>query len=160
MAATNPNIDWTVVQALYLQGVKLSTIADQTGANPVAIRSRARRLNWRSSALQVQSNIAQSARLALIQQSEATKRALGSVITKSAQVLERVQINSKGEACRINADMEPVVRNAKVVFGWRDEETKPIVNIGTLQSITLNTEPAPVPVQDQDQTKTIDLPKD
>jgi hypothetical protein len=146
--AERPAPDWLLAQTLFAQGMSPKVIASQVGASLEAVHKRAQRGQWSVLADKTRSVAVQCAEHAvetvLSGYSLDTRKALGRAITEHVAKIP----SAKGwkHANRIQQELEPLVRNAKTVFGWgNDDGSKASVRIGVLNMATVqalpNTEP-------------------
>jgi hypothetical protein len=146
--AERPAPDWLLAQTLFAQGLPHHAIAKRIGANPDAVRQRAVRGQWSQLRDAIEADsvrvVEKTIDHVLAGYSADTRKALGRSIVETAQSIPRPR--GFKHATRIQSELEPLVRNAKTVFGWgNDDGSKASVRIGVLNLATVqalpNTEP-------------------
>ena len=134
------SIDWPLIQQLYIQGATLHAISMQCGVKPGTIAARASRNGWRKVAT------AASEKMQLIQAREARQAEAESTnLDKASQdarkrvsrsILEALSVLPSPDdwktAAKQQTALEPLVRNAKTVFGWGDDAAPCSVRISLL----------------------------
>lgn len=122
--------DWEAIQTLYTQGRPAKELAAEFNVTIGAIQSRAARNNWRRLSSLARSSVEQSAKAAVDAVSQEVRTMLGLALRDHVGKVPM----AKGwkHAAKINSELEPLVRNAKAVFGWNDSTSSPLVRINIL----------------------------
>ena len=124
--------DWDLIQTLYAQGVGPKEISARTGVKADSISSRASRRNWQRLVTATKQVMQEPIREKpeIDEHSKRTRAALGKFVSRSAELVEQEIPRLTGKrAIRLNQDLEPLVRNAKQVFGWSENSNEPAVRI-------------------------------
>jgi len=162
-SSTPTSPDWTLIQSLYLAGKTPKEISLELGVKAQAVSVRASRYGWTASLAKAKQLVrvtkdedSDTQEVGLKSASESTRNSLARVLERSVERIEAMSIPNAKTALKVNAALEPLVRNAKTVFGWNDGEQQSIVRIGVMNtcvvaSPSLNN-PNPVP-----QEKVIDV---
>lgn len=148
-----------LVQTLYLQGHKPFQISAKTGIGQGTIKTWAHRHGWLRAVNKTKDIadstiapvLAESANQALAKASTRTRHRAAKAIEEALDVLPTVR--SWNQAAKVQSQLEPLVRNAKQVFGWSENSTEPAVRINLLASTAV------VQVQDKHSFPAPALPK-
>lgn len=128
--------DWLLAPVLYAQGIPAATIAARIGVSHDCLRQRALRQGWS----RLRDELAHSASLAtekaidtiLDGHSSDTRKALGKAMAQHVALMP--QATGWKQAVRLQEDLEPLVRNARVVFGWGEGDKQGVVQITNLSA--------------------------
>ena len=138
------NPDWELIRELYNSGIPLKAIETQTGVKVGTIAARASRARWREIAtkakqlVQFTEDCQESTPGAhLDSSSKRVRNALAVDLTRVVDLLEEKPAKSLASALKRQRQLEPAVRNAKVVFGWNEDSQSTLVNINLLAQATI-----------------------
>jgi len=131
--------DWDLIQTLYIQGLSPKRIMDRTGISQSTIQSRAKRYRWTALRAELASDLTRAATATLEDLSSRTKNKLGAVIERHTQLVPTATTWNKAK--EINNDIEPLIRSAKVVFGWGDNDDNAVVRIGIMAGTVIDNVP-------------------
>ena len=136
--------DWNLIREMYTQGLKCAEIEKQTGVKAGTIASRASRCKWTGVALQAKQAVQKlikgsegESASKLGDSSERTRSRLARLVERSAERIEEMTLKSPSHALKVNQELESVVRNAKTVFGWTENQQAPAIRIAVLAQVTL-----------------------
>lgn len=152
--------DWGLIQQLYIQGFTPKVIADKTGVKADTVSIRAHRGKWKELAARaieaVKGQVPQATEVqtatesALASSSERVRERLARLVERSVAKLEELDIRTPSHALAVNGELEPVMRNAKVLYGWGEALAQPAIRIQVVAQCRLASEPAGyVPSGDQ-----------
>jgi len=152
--------DWLLAQVLFAQGMPATAIAPRVGASAEAVHKRAQRGQWSrlrdETARGMVKATENTIETVLSGYSMDTRKALGRAL--SEHVAKIPQAKGWKHAKSLQQDLEPLVRNAKVVFGWDAQDARPTqsIRIGVLNCATVkppslaSTDPPPIDVAPTD----------
>jgi hypothetical protein len=163
-------VDWMMIQGLYLKGLTPKQIQAETGVKADTVSNRAFRCKWRKSlvdsavvvhkrnqAMAIDEPDTQS----LTKHSDSVRNALGRDLTRLCELLETAPPPSLSNALKRQQALEPAVRNAKAVFGWSEGQSQPSVRINVMGTVSVHSGSEngsnAVPAIDQDKAKVIEL---
>ena len=138
--ATTPT-DWAIIQAMYAQGLGPKEISVRTGVSSNVIATRASRGNWSRLTTACASIVHASARNAVRdivdEESGRARKKLSVLIDRHLDKIPEAR--SWKHAASLQRDLEPLVRNAKCVYGWGEPDAAGAVRIGVIRNAVIIT---------------------
>lgn len=143
--------DWDLIRHLYLSGTPLDTIVKETGVAKGTIASRANRANWKRTQAAAKSIV--QTPTAPVDRREAREPAIDiehaskTVRSRAAKAISSAldTLTEPGDwktAARQQSQLEPLIRNARTVFGWGDDATTSSVRISILAQCVVSDGPS------------------
>lgn len=120
--------DWEIIKQLYIQGIPPHKIEERTGVKAKTIHTRATRGQWR----RVQAKVIEELRIHTPMLSDHVAKAsieTRNVLANSLRELSthiaapKSKPRSLKQAVKLQADLEPAIRNAERIFGWSQQSS-------------------------------------
>lgn len=139
-----PKIDWNLAQALFLQGLTVTAIANRFGLATASVSKQSAKRGWLALRSQTESNLARP-----MENSLAVKVATASNTVRSKMAERLVSLSDRlpttpqslKTELRLQRELESAVRNAERIFGWSSENGSALVRTSLLQSAVIDITP-------------------
>jgi hypothetical protein len=135
------DVDWKLAESLYLQGVKPPVIAERVGIGIGTIYAKASRKGWAKTLAKTRDSMTGQAERVAEVLSETVKAKFARRLLHLSNSLPDYPLPLKEELA-IQSKLEPAIRNARTILGWKEGNTQPSVRINVMAGATvISTEP-------------------
>ena len=127
-----------IVKSLWIQGVTNERILQQTGVKPGTLKTWTKRYNWPLLRSKVKQDVDRACVVVvqdgLANASEALRGKMSALLEKHTESLAKVSAKpSLKHIQQVGAALEPLVRSAKAVYDWGQQDSIGIVQVSAVR---------------------------